>query len=138
VQSHSEWYPGHLQELTEQECRELLQQQRTGRVAWCGADGPTVLPVNYRFDDVGVLFRTSPHSELVRTLSPGPAAFQIDSFDDFLQSGWSVLLRGRAQFLEWDDLPDHDDRPEPWVAGTRSVYVRITAERITGRRVVPS
>ena len=97
-----------------------------------------MLPVNYRFEDDQVLFRTSAHSELARHFSPGPAAFQIDYVDDFVQAGWSVLVRGRAELLEWDELPDQDDRPESWAAGSRNVYVRITPEKVTGRRVLPS
>ena len=138
MQTHDEWHPGHLRELTEQECRELLQDQKVGRVAWSDPDGPVVLPVNYRFVDGRVFFRTSPHSELARHFSPGRAAFQIDYVDEFLQSGWSVLVRGRAELLEWDELPGDDDRPEPWAEGIRNVYVRITPDRITGRRVLPT
>jgi nitroimidazol reductase NimA-like FMN-containing flavoprotein (pyridoxamine 5'-phosphate oxidase superfamily) len=137
VQDHDTWRPGQLRDLTEDECRELLREQRTGRVAWCDADGPVVLPVNYRFDDDRVLFRTSPHSELARHFSAGPAAFQIDSFDDVSRSGWSVLVRGRAELLEWDEIPDQDDRPQPWADGTRTVFVRISAGEFTGRRVLP-
>ncbi len=138
MKTENEWYPGHLRELDRDECRELLAEHRSGRVAWCEPAGPVVLPVNYRFDGVHVLFRTSPHSELARHFSAGPAAFQIDSFDDFSQSGWSVLVRGRAELVEWDELPDQDARPEPWAAGTRNVYVRIDLEKVTGRRVLPS
>ena len=125
MHAHEEWYPGHLRELSEQECRELLGDQRVGRVAWSDADGPVVLTVNYR-------------SELARHFSPGRAAFQIDYADEFLQSGWSVLVRGRAELLEWDELPPDEDRPTPWAEGTRNVYVRITPDRITGRRVLPA
>jgi hypothetical protein len=138
VSTHNEWYPGHLKELDEQECLDLLRDQRVGRFAWCAADGPVVLPVNYRFEDGRVVFRTSAHSELARHFSPGPAAFQIDAFDEYVLSGWSVLVRGRAELLEWDQLPDQDHRPEPWASGARNVYVRITAEKVTGRRVLPS
>ena len=138
MSTHNEWYPGHLKELDEQECLDLLRDQRVGRVAWCAPDGPVVLPVNYRFEDGRVVFRTSAHSELARHFQPGPAAFQIDSFDEFVLAGWSVLVRGRAELLEWDQLPDQDDRPEPWAAGSRNVYVVITAEKVTGRRVLPT
>ena len=60
------------------------------------------------------------------------------SFDEFVLAGWSVLVRGRAELLEWDQLPDQDHRPEPWAAGSRNVYVVITAEKVTGRRVLPT
>lgn len=138
MQTPYEWYPGRLRELSEPECKELLRAQRIGRVAWCDADGPTMLPVNYRSDGDQVVFRTSPHTALARDFSPGPAAFEVDAFDDFTQSGWSVLVRGRAELLERDSLPPDDQRPEPWAEGTRNVYVRIAADRVTGRRVMPT
>jgi hypothetical protein len=138
MQAGQQWYPGHLREMSEQECRELLEQNHIGRVAWCDQEGPVVLPVNYRFEDDAILFRTSPHSELARHFTAGKAAFQIDAFDEYSQSGWSVLLRGRAELLDWDETPDADHRPEPWADGVRNVYVRIPADRITGRRVLPS
>ena len=138
MQTQNQWYPGRLRELTEPECRELLRDQRIGRVAWCDEDGPTMLPVNYRYDGDHVVFRTSQHTALARHFSPGPAAFEIDAFDEFTQSGWSVLVRGRAELLPRDSRPQHDERPEPWAEGTRNVYVRIAVDRVTGRRVMPS
>ena len=89
-----EWSPSRLRDLTEQECRGLLHEHRIGRVAWCAADGPAVLPVNYLSDGDSVLFRTSPHTQLARRFSPGPVAFEIDAFDEATRSGWSVVVRG--------------------------------------------
>ncbi len=132
------WHPGHLRELDQDECRELLAAHSVGRVAWCEQDGPVVLPVNYTVVESAVIFRTSPHSELARRFLTGPASFQVDEFDDFTQSGWSVLARGRAELIPPDELPDPDDRSEPWAEGTRNIYVRITPHTITGRRVFPS
>ena len=52
-------------------------------------------------------------------------------------AGWSVLVRGRAELLEWDQLPDQDHRPEPWAAGSRNVYVVITAREGDGTPGAP-
>lgn len=134
----SDWRPGHLRELTQDECRELLEDHHVGRVAWCEQGGPVVLPVNYRVVDGDVLFRTSPHSELARQFTTGPASFQVDEFDEDARSGWSVLVRGRAELIYGDELPRQDDRPEPWADGTRNVYVRISPITVTGRRIAPS
>ena len=139
MRTYDDWYPGHLKDLDEEECRELVSQHLIGRVAWCHpTDGPTVLPVNYRFDGRHIVFRTSPHTDLARHLSKGRAAFQIDEFDEYTQSGWSVLARGQAEVVPVDEVPDPDQRPSPWVAGSRNVYVRIAVERLTGRRVLPA
>jgi uncharacterized protein len=139
MRSDEDWYPGHLRELSETECRELLTEHRVGRVAWEAGDGqgPVVLPVNYRFDGEHVTFRTSPHSVLARSFRRGPKSFQIDDHDNYNQSGWSVLVRGDSEVLEWDELPADADKPTPWVEGNRNVYVRITPSSISGRRVLP-
>lgn len=133
-----QWHPGHLRELPEDECRELLALHHVGRVAWCDDDGPVVLPVNYEIVDDHVVFRTSAHSQLARRFPVGGASFQIDEIDEFTRSGWSVLVRGRAEVVAPADLGRDADRPEPWAAGARNVVVRIAPARITGRRVFPS
>jgi hypothetical protein len=84
------------------------------------------------------VFRTSPHTDLARHFSQGRAAFQIDEFDEYTQSGWSVMARGKADLVPWDEVPEPDQRPSPWVAGSRDVYIRIAVERLTGRRVLPA
>ena len=70
-------------------------------------------------------------------LGSAPAAFQIDEFDDYTQSGWSVLLRGHATYV---DVADHPAAAEliPWAEGQRSLLVRIAAREITGRRLLPA
>jgi uncharacterized protein len=131
-----QWFPGHLRDLDPDECRSLLAASRVGRVAYCEEDGPVVLPVNHIVEDGDVLFATSPHSALARRFRSGPAAFEVDDFDPYNQTGWSVLVRGTARLVEYGELPDR--RPSPWVAGTRNFVVRITPDTITGRRLLPA
>ncbi|MFT4082524.1 MAG: pyridoxamine 5'-phosphate oxidase family protein [Nocardioides sp.] len=132
------WFPGRLHVLTESECLELLERTQVGRVAYCDEAFPVILPVNYVMDAGTVVFRTSPYSMLAQHLYRGHAAFQIDEIDEYTQSGWSVLVRGDATFVESADLPAADTRPAPWVEGARPFHVRITPDEITGRRLVPT
>ncbi len=133
------WFPGRLHELAPDECLELLATRSVGRVAYCDADGPVMLPVNYVVSGTGVMFRTSPHTPLAQHLASGAASFEVDEIDDFTQSGWSVLVRGTASYVEADELPGSEDaRPAPWVGGVRTLHVRIAARSITGRRLVAS
>jgi uncharacterized protein len=105
MRTYDDWYPGHLKDLDEEECRDLVSQHLIGRVAWCHpTDGPTVLPVNYRFDGRHIVFRTSPHTDLARHFTQGRATFQIDELDEYTQSGWSVMARGRAELVPWDEV----------------------------------
>jgi len=92
--------------------------------------------VNFVLDGDQVMFRISPHSQMARHLRNGPASFEVDEIDDYTQSGWSVLVRGHAEFVDYDELPDADHRPEPWAEGHRTFHVRLIPHQITGRRLL--
>lgn len=131
------WAGGRLHELDRDECAELLASTRIGRIAYNDADGPVVLPVNYIFDGQTVLFRTSPYGDLARHLAE-VVAFQVDGFDDFTESGWSVLVRGRAAVIDHGDLPGWSPRPHPWPEGVDQLLVQVRPRSIAGRRLFPS
>lgn len=131
------WFKGHLQQLSRDECLELLGSKNVGRVAYCSPDGPEVLPLNYVLEGDSLMFRTSPHTALGQRLRLDVAAFQVDEIDDYTESGWSVLVRGMVTAVEYDDLPPAEQRPEPWVEGSRNLHLRLSPRTITGRRLLP-
>lgn len=132
------WFPGKLTTLDEAECRELLARQEIGRVAWCDTLGPVIHPVNYVVDESGeIRFRVEPRSALAHQLDLGALTFQIDDYDAFSQSGWSVLVRGHGRYVNPPSAAVAP-QPEPWVAGERTFNVRITPQVITGRRIIPT
>jgi hypothetical protein len=85
-----------------------------------------------------VIFRTSPRTELARYLDGRRVAFEVDEIDDFRQSGWSVLVRGAARFVELPGELPEEQRPASWAEGIRSLFVRIELEVVTGRRLLGS
>lgn len=127
---------GRLTDLTTAECWELLGDNDVGRVAWCDAGGPVILPVNYVVFEHAVWIRTSPYSLLARECEGSGAAFQLDGIDEFTESGWSVLVRGKAAVHTAQDLPAGLPELTSWAAGLRSAYVQIVGEDITGRRLL--
>jgi nitroimidazol reductase NimA-like FMN-containing flavoprotein (pyridoxamine 5'-phosphate oxidase superfamily) len=137
------WEPayrgGLLEELETVECRRLLVSTDVGRLGFAAAEEQRVVPMNYVVADDHLVFRTSPDTELARHVPGRPVAFEIDSFDPFLQSGWSVLVTGVAEALPRESLRAMDvwETPEPWALGVRSCYLRIPLTRISGRRVHP-
>lgn len=131
------WFPSHLRELSTAECFELLGSHQVGRVAYCDDLGPVVLPVNYVLDRDTVLIQVSPHSTLARNLRSARASFEVDDYEDYNQTGWSVLVRGDSAHVEDADLPDPDNRPVAWAEGQRTFHVRITPHDVTGRRLLP-
>ncbi len=132
------WFPSHLREISQAECLGLLAAHQVGRVAYCDDLGPVVLPVNYVLDHDTLLLEVSPHSTLATHLRSGAACFEIDEVDEFSQSGWSVLVRGTATFVENEDLPGDLVEPIAWAEGQRQFHVRVTPSQISGRRLLPA
>ena len=48
-----------IQDLGEDECLRLIAPGGVGRIAYQSRFGPAVLPVNYKWHDGAVLFRTA-------------------------------------------------------------------------------
>ena len=127
-----------FRELTTAECLMLLQSKRVGRIVWCGERGPQAVPVNYVVDNGRILFRTSPYSTIAKVAAEQQVAFEVDDIDEFIETGWSVLVVGTARGVDAPgDIPRSlEDRPTPWAPGARNFYIRIQPETVTGRRVV--
>ena len=136
------WFPSHLVPIPPEECLERLAGEPVGRVAYCDLHGPVVLPVNHVVSGGAIWFRTSPYSELSRHLQhagqESAVAFEVDGFDSYAESGWSVLVHGTATLPEHDERPEPEERPRPWVEGSRDLYVRVRPRSITGRRLLPA
>lgn len=128
------------EDIAAPECWRLLRATETGRVAFTQGSRICVFPVSYVARDRTVYFRTSPYGTAATSLNGACASFQVDEFDDFLQAGWSVLASGHAEIVE-DPVLLADlwgpERPEPWAGGTRSLFIGIEVDEVTGRRVHP-
>jgi len=129
------WYPSRVTEIPPPECYELLASRSVGRIAFVVDGAPSVVPVNHTVDGEDIVFRTSPHSELGRSMVQGPVAFEVDQFDDLSQTGWSVLVQGAAAYDDPEATPSRE-QPRPWPEGVRSLVVRIRPHQVTGRRLI--
>jgi len=134
---HESWFPSHLRELSPGECQDLLESQQIGRIGFTDPAGPVVIPVNYVMGDECVLVATSPFGSIARHAIAASVAFEVDVLDEVTESGWSVLVRGRADAVERDELRDAD-LPRPWAEGTRTLMVKISTAEISGRRLIPA
>jgi hypothetical protein len=83
---------GRLEILDRDECRRLLGSTNIGRLGYCSDLGPRILPMNYTLVSESVTFRTGLDTEASHQLFDHPIAFEVDQVDEFLQSGWSVLV----------------------------------------------
>jgi nitroimidazol reductase NimA-like FMN-containing flavoprotein (pyridoxamine 5'-phosphate oxidase superfamily) len=126
-----------LRTLSPDECFDLLEPGGVGRVGFAAADGITMLPINFAVTRKTIVFRTAPDT-LLAAYAEGRVSFQTDHLDEVLRAGWSVLVHGHAHTVtderEVKQL-EARTRLEPWAAGPRDVYVRITPNQISGRRL---
>ncbi|MXM68020.1 pyridoxamine 5'-phosphate oxidase family protein [Streptomyces sp. HUCO-GS316] len=124
--------------LDRQECLRLLAKVPVGRVVYTRQALPAVLPVNFSLDmDASVLLRTSAGSDLVRAVDGVVVAFEADEFHAATESGWSVVVTGRAQVIT--DPVEHErlsrTGPQSWMPVRDAVFIRIEAEMVTGREI---
>ncbi|MES5824807.1 pyridoxamine 5'-phosphate oxidase family protein [Streptomyces sp. RG80] len=125
--------------LDRQECLRLLAKVPVGRVVYTRQALPAVLPVNFSLDTgSSVLLCTSASSDLVRAIDGVVVAFEADEFDAAAQSGWSVIVTGRASVVT--DPAEHQrltrTGPRSWAVVADGVFVRIESEMVSGRELV--
>ena len=126
-------HQGQLYDLTADECWRLAASAPVGRLAWCGPQGPTVVPVNFLVAEGRVQVRTAAYSAQARECDDSPVAFEVDRFDAGERAGWSVVMRGRAH-LQFGG-PSDGEQPDVWPAGARGLLLTIEVDEISGRRV---
>jgi uncharacterized protein len=134
--------PGSLDEIEPAECWHLLATQLIGRVAVIVGHYPLVFPVNYTIDGQTILYRTGVGTKL-ESIHRSNVSFEVDEIDLVHRSGWSVMVNGVAQELSMGAEHRVVTRDElgfvtPWAPGKRDHFIRIFADRITGRRIRPA
>ncbi len=123
--------------LDADECWTLLHSAQVGRLGVLVDSAPEIYPLNYVVDDQRVLFRSAPGAKL-RGLDRNPSVcFEVDSINEVDATGWSVMLKGRADELHRpEDIARAEELPlRIWTLGDAGQWVQITAREITGRRI---
>ena len=85
-----------LDQLSRNECQQLLRTVCVGRFGASVDALPVVLPVNYTLFENDILVRTFPGTKLNVALANSVVAFEVDSFEPDGRAGWSVLVQGIA------------------------------------------
>ena len=127
-----------LEELTLDDCLQLLRACGVGRLAFMSNDCPVVLPVNYRLVEASertwIALRTRQGNVIDR--APLKVAFQIDGIDPIRRQGWTVLVRGTLEHVD-PDAAGFRERfdPDPWIVEGRDTWLIVDPFQITGRRL---
>ena len=118
-------------------CWGLMTGVGFGRVAFTHDEQPLSLPVNCAVADHTIVFRTAQDSMLHELGEGAAVGFEMDRTDRIAESGWSVLVTGRA--FEITDTEEQERLAEfgihPWAPGDRNRWMRIVPSAITGRKI---
>jgi nitroimidazol reductase NimA-like FMN-containing flavoprotein (pyridoxamine 5'-phosphate oxidase superfamily) len=130
-----------LEELSYEQCLQLLRAGAVGRIGIIVHDAPIVLPVNYRIVetlDLTFLALRTRTGNIIERAAP-LVAFEIDGIDAVHEQGWSVLVRGTLHHLD-PDTPDLEERfdSHPWLTADRDAWLVIQPFAITGRQLHPA
>jgi transcriptional regulator with XRE-family HTH domain len=129
--------PPVVTKLMPAECRRLIAAGGIGRIAFGTTSGPVVLPVNFAVVAGTIVVRTG-EGTAIGGHADEQVAFEVDHIDEALSQGWSVLVRGRAHRVTHPgelQIVRRDAAICPWPGGDRDVYVRISPDTISGRRI---
>lgn len=126
-----------LVELSPYECWQLLDHRhRIARVVWTHDGAAAIVPVNYVVADGAVWFQTTPGSRLAQECAGQELLLEVDAVDPAALSGWSVIVTGVAAKVVADDVPDILAEIQVWPQGQRPVFMRVEADRLTGRQLL--
>ncbi|MGE2715028.1 pyridoxamine 5'-phosphate oxidase family protein [Mycolicibacterium litorale] len=125
-----------LDVLNRRQCLDLLEQVRVGRLVFTEDGLPAVQPVNFRMRRDDVVIRVAGGAKLAAANQNSVVAFEADELDPDLRTGWSVTIVGTAHpITDIDELVDVSGTfLQPWVEGRRDHFIRIEAQKMTGRR----
>ena len=120
------------------ECLDLIAGQPVGRIAFARDGDIDVLPVNHCVVDQKVAFRTAGGAKFTAAFWGSVVAFEVDSYDARRRSGWSVLVKGRAERVADEALLARLERTglRTWSpSAPRAEWVVIRPDEVSGRRL---
>lgn len=123
-----------MRETSVDEALALLRTEVLGRLIYTHGTRPRVLPLNFVVHQGAIVFRTG-YGELLDHVHLTDVLFEVDHADPATQTGWSVIVTGRAEEI-WrtDELAVVRGLPlRPWAPGVRDHFIRIVSTSITGR-----
>ena len=127
-----------LEILSDEDCRNLLDMARIGRVGVSIGAIPAIFPVNFALLNGDIVFRTATGTKLDAATQNSVVAFEVDRIDAVYEEGWSVFVVGTAEEVhDADELERvrHLDL-RTWAEGARDHVVRIRPDFMSGRRIM--
>ena len=118
-----------LEDLSPDECFQLLAAAQIGRLVYQDDLGPLAVPVNYAMAGHDIVFRVEGGAKRAAMQQP-MLAFEVDHVDEERKFGWSVLVRGVGAEVDLERVPAllramDGHSPTPWAVGIHKVWLRL-------------
>ena len=124
------------QQLSRDECLQLMASVSMGRVIYTRQALPAVELVNFALDHGDIVIKTDGDGKLAAATRHTIVAFEADCLDA-QQAGWSVTAIGLSR-----EVTDPEDIGrlqkidlDSWAYGTREQFIRVSPELLNGRRL---
>lgn len=126
-----------LQQLTRDECLQLMASAPVGRIIYTRQALPAVELVNFAVFHGDIIIRTDYGGKLAAATREAVVAFEADSLDAERHTGWSVTVIGQSQ-----EVTDRDEIGRlaqiglnSWAPGNRQHFIRISPGILNGYRL---
>ena len=126
-----------LQQLTRDECLQLMASVSVGRIIYTRQALPAVDLVNFAFDNGDIIIKTDHSGNLATATRRAVVAFEADCLDFARQAGWTVTAIGQSH-----EVTDADEISRlvriglnSWTPGDREHFIRISPGILNGRRL---
>ncbi len=122
--------------LDDATCVQLLESTPIGRIGFSTGGELLVLPVNFKWYENSVVFRTLEGQKLAAAAEHQHVCFEVDEWDARKRTGWSVVVQGVArEVTNWaEDARLDEIGLVPWAKEEwRPIWVRIEPTMISGR-----
>jgi hypothetical protein len=126
-----------LEELSRDECMQLMGSVPVGRIVYTRQALPAVELVNFTMVDGDIIIRTQAEGKLAAAARGAVVAFEADSVDLSGRTGWSVTVVGQARVVtDPGDVQRLERAVVPtWVPWENSHFICIAPTIVNGRRI---
>jgi len=128
-----------LEELTRTRALALLSSVPIGRLVFTHQALPAIRPVNHLVEGESIIVRATAGAAVTAAAARDGVvvAYEADVIDAERREGWSVIIVGTARLMT-DDLAAerYRRRLHPWLAGPMDDVITISADVVTGYRMI--
>jgi hypothetical protein len=129
-----------LEDLSRQECLDLLASLPIGRLVYTRQALPAVEPVNFALSDGEIVIRAGDGGQLAAAARGDVVAFEADAPDTTASPGWSVTVIGRSRQAGAAEEISRLGQLGlvSWTPGEHDHFICIGIEIVTGQLLRPS